>query len=45
MLGLVDMQLGARDEAQAALSRFVALAPRRYTDLIADAHERLASLH
>jgi len=44
MLGLVDMQLGKRDEAQAALNRFLTVAPRRYVDLIADARQRLAAL-
>jgi tetratricopeptide (TPR) repeat protein len=45
MRGLVDLQLGARAEAQAALTTFLTLAPRRYQDLIADARERLAAFH
>src|SRR5689334_21605691 len=37
MLGLVDQQLGARDDARAALATFLAMAPRRYGDLLSDA--------
>ncbi|HXI19706.1 MAG TPA: tetratricopeptide repeat protein [Gemmatimonadales bacterium] len=43
-LGLADMDLGKRDEARDALTRFVALAPSRYERQITMAKDRLARL-
>lgn len=42
-LALVDEQRGDTLASRAALARFVALAPSRYADLIADARRRLGS--
>jgi regulator of sirC expression with transglutaminase-like and TPR domain len=43
-VGLVQLQLGKRDEARQALETFLALAPSRYANPIADARQRLAQL-
>jgi len=43
-LGLVEMQEGKREEAKAAFSRFLQLAPSRYDRQIAMAKDRLAQL-
>lgn len=44
MLGIAAARLGANQEARDAYNRFLQLAPSRYTDMIADAKERLAHL-
>jgi tetratricopeptide (TPR) repeat protein len=44
MLGIAAARLGAYQEARDAYTRFLQLAPSRYTDMIADARERLAHL-
>jgi tetratricopeptide (TPR) repeat protein len=43
-LGLVQQQLGRLTEAKETLTRFLAIAPSRMSDEIADAHARLAHL-
>ena len=43
-LGVVDQQLGKRAEARDAFTRFLAVAPSRYQNPIADAKQRLAAL-
>ncbi len=43
-LGMVELRLGHPAEARAALTRFLELAPSRYTEMIADARQRLATL-
>jgi tetratricopeptide (TPR) repeat protein len=44
VLGLVDQQLGKSADAKTYFSRFLALAPSRYTQMIADARRRIAAL-
>ena len=43
-LGIVQQQLNKKEEARAAFSRFVALAPSRYVRQIEDAKQRLVAL-
>jgi Flp pilus assembly protein TadD len=43
-LGLVFEQLGRKDDARAAFTRFIALAPSRYERQIALAKQRLDAL-
>jgi tetratricopeptide (TPR) repeat protein len=43
-LGVADMQLGKKDEAKDAFTRFIALAPARFDRQIAAARQRLAGL-
>lgn len=43
-LGIVEQQLNKREEARAAFSRFVELAPSRYVRQVEDAKQRLAAL-
>lgn len=43
-LGVVEQQLGKREEARAALNRFLAIAPARFATQVADAQQRLAQL-
>jgi tetratricopeptide (TPR) repeat protein len=43
-LGIVQQQLNKKEEARAAFSRFVALAPSRYVRQVEDAKQRLAAL-
>jgi tetratricopeptide (TPR) repeat protein len=43
-LGIVEARLGKTQEARTAFTSFLALAPSRYTELIADAKLRLAAL-
>ena len=45
VLGLTELARDRTDAARAALSSAVALAPSRYSQLIADARQRLAALH
>ena len=45
VLGLTELALQRPDAARAALANAVALAPSRYTQLIADARQHLATLH
>jgi tetratricopeptide (TPR) repeat protein len=44
MLAIAAARLGTYQEARDAYNRFLRLAPSRYTDMIADAKERLAHL-
>jgi Flp pilus assembly protein TadD len=44
MLGIAAARLGAYQEARDGYTRFLQLAPSRYTDMIADARERLSHL-
>jgi len=43
-LGVVEQQLGKREEARAALNHFLAIAPARFTAQVTDAQQRLAQL-
>lgn len=43
-LGVVEQQLNKPDDARAALTRFLAIAPSRYTAQVNDARQRLAQL-
>lgn len=43
-LGIVQQQLAKKDDARAAFTRFLAIAPSRYERQIADAKQRLTSL-
>jgi Flp pilus assembly protein TadD len=43
-LGIVEQQLGKKDEARTAFQRFLALAPSRYQVQIDNAKQRLAAL-
>ncbi len=43
-IGIVEQQLNKEEEARAAFTRFVALAPSRYVRQIEDAKQRLAKL-
>jgi tetratricopeptide (TPR) repeat protein len=43
-LGIVEQSLNHRDDARAAFTRFLTLAPSRYDRQIADAKQRLAAL-
>ncbi len=43
-LGIVEQQLAKKDDARAAFTRFLAIAPSRYDRQIADAKQRLATL-
>ena len=45
MLGLTDLALGATESARTDLTTAIALAPSRYSELIAEARQRLATLH
>jgi tetratricopeptide (TPR) repeat protein len=45
LLGLTELALGNREGGRAALTAAVALAPSRFTQLVADARQRLAALH
>ncbi len=44
LLGLATLQLGQRDEARAAFTRFLAIAPSRYSDQISEVRDQLAAL-
>jgi tetratricopeptide (TPR) repeat protein len=44
-LGVVEQQLGKNTEARDAFTQFLALAPSRYQGPIADAKQRLGTLH
>ncbi len=44
-LGIVQQQLNKPADAKATFARFLAIAPSRYDRVIADAKQRLASLH
>ena len=44
-LGLMAQHESKNDEARAAFTDFIALAPSRYSQQVADAKQRLASLH
>lgn len=43
-LGVVEQQLANKEDARAAFTRFLAIAPSRYDRQIADARQRLAAL-